>query len=240
VIYTIFDYKADLVKTIYLDAINQSTSDQIYNSFNGVNGFYKLKEQYNTQKKIQAAFADKTDPEDLSLRDGLYALVSNVLFVVDRHNSQMYHPRISAQLDLVYRYLTDQEKASFNRLYNDYYYRRHNQFWYEEAMKKLPLLTQSTRMLVCAEDLGMVPDCVAWVMEQLKILSLEIQTMPKAVGLEFGILPNNPYRSVATISTHDMPTLRQWWEEDYERAQHFYNNALQIDGKAPESLSGWL
>ena len=240
VLYTIFDYKADLVKTIYLDAINQSTSDQIYNSFNGVNGFYKLKEKYNTQKKIQAAFADKTDPEDLSLRDGLYALVSNVLFVVDRHNSQMYHPRISAQLDLVYRYLTDQEKASFNRLYNDYYYRRHNQFWYEEAMKKLPLLTQSTRMLVCAEDLGMVPDCVAWVMEQLKILSLEIQTMPKAVGLEFGILPNNPYRSVATISTHDMPTLRQWWEEDYERAQHFYNNALQIDGKAPESLSGWL
>lgn len=107
-------------------------------------------------------------------------------------------------------------------------------------MKKLPRLTQSTRMLVCAEDLGMVPDCVAWVMEQLRILSLEIQTMPKAVGMLFGDLSKNPYRSVATISTHDMPTMRGWWDEDEERAQQFYNHALQIDGIAPHPLPGWL
>ncbi len=57
--------------------------------------------------------------------------------------------------------------------------RRNNQFWYQEAMKKLPKLVQATRMLVCAEDLGMVPDCVPWVMDELKILSLELQSMPK-------------------------------------------------------------
>jgi 4-alpha-glucanotransferase len=152
----------------------------------------------------------------------------------------MYHPRISAHLDYAYRYLNEQQQQAFNRLYEDYYYHRHNHFWYEEAMKKLPYLTQSTRMLVCAEDLGMVPECVPWVMNSLRMLSLEIQTMPKAFGLQFGILAANPYRSVATISTHDMPTMRQWWDENAERAQQFYTYALQIDGAAPHPLPAWL
>lgn len=83
-------------------------------------------------------------------------------------------------------------------------------------MKKLPQLTQSTRMLVCGEDLGMIPDCVAWVMNDLRILSLEIQRMPKNPAEEFGRLNEYPYRSVCTFSTHDMSTLRGWWEEDYQ------------------------
>lgn len=222
----IFGYKADIVRLLYLDRLSD--------------GFYRLKPEFDTQRKIEAAFSKKTDKDSCDMRDGLYSLVSEVLFVADRHFSTMYHPRISAQHGFAYQSLSDCEKQAFNNLYNDYYYRRHNQFWYEEAMKKLPLLTQATRMLVCAEDLGMVPDCVSWVMEQLRILSLEIQTMPKAVGMEFGRLEHNPYRSVSTISTHDMPTLRQWWEEDYERAQRFYNNALHKDGQAPRQLTGWL
>ncbi len=90
-----------------------------------------------------------------------------------------FHPRISAQLDFIYESLYDNDKAAFNRLYNDYFYRRNNQFWYGEAMKKLPKLVQATRMLVCAEDLGMVPDCVPWVMNELKILSLELAEYAK-------------------------------------------------------------
>lgn len=243
VLFGIFGYRAELVKTLYLQPCNGEMGNpqlDLFNVFGGPNSFYSMKPEFDTQRKIEAAFASKTEKEDLDLRDGLYALVSNVLFVVDRHNQQMYHPRISAQFDYSYKYLSDQQKQAFNNLYNDYFYRRHNQFWYNEAMKKLPRLTQSTRMLVCAEDLGMVPDCVAWVMEQLRILSLEIQTMPKAVGMLFGDLSKNPYRSVATISTHDMPTMRGWWDEDEERAQQFYNHALQIDGIAPHPLPGWL
>ena len=163
-----------------------------------------------------------------------------MLFVPDRKYPEVYHPRISAQLDFAYESLPQHEKEAFNNLYNDYFYRRHNQFWYEEAMKKLPVLTQSTRMLVCAEDLGMVPDCVAWVMNNLKILSLEIQTMPKSPALQFGHLWENPYRSVATISTHDMSPLRLWWDKDTERAQQFYNYALYKDGTAPHPAPGWL
>ena len=103
-------------------------------------------------------------------------------------------------------------------------------------MKKLPRLTQATRMLVCAEDLGMVPECVPWVMNELRILSLEIQSMPKDPQVRFGQLPFYPYRSVCTISTHDMPTLRQWWDEDEARTQDYYNSELHYEGVAPHPM----
>ena len=213
---------------------------------------YNLKPEYDTQRKIEAAFeaehqamvANKADQSALqahnNLRDGLYALVSNVLFIRDRKDANKFHPRISAQLDFTYEALYDCDKAVFNRLYNDYFYHRNNQFWYREAMKKLPKLVQATRMLVCAEDLGMVPDCVPWVMEELKILSLELQSMPKDPTVRFGHLSRNPYRSVCTISSHDMPTLRQWWDENIERTQSYYNTMLYRSGGAPHPLPGWL
>ena len=162
------------------------------------------------------------------------------LFLVDHKRKDRWHPRIAVQYQEAYNQLNDGEKYCFNRLYNDYFYRRNNQFWYQEAMKKLPKLTQATRMLVCAEDLGMVPECVPWVMNELKILSLEIQSMPKDPTTRFGKLSHNPYRSVDTISTHDMATLRQWWDEDEERSQSYFNTTLRRGGPAPRPLPGWL
>ena len=222
----VFHERADEVRREYLERIDGER--------------YRMKPDVDTQRKIEARFAGVTRQEDLWLRDGLYSLVSDVLFVRDRNRADMFHPRISAQLDFIYESLYDNDKQAFNRLYNDYYYRRNNQFWYREAMKKLPKLVQATRMLVCAEDLGMVPDCVPWVMNELKILSLELQSMPKSVTTRFGHLSQNPYRSVCTISSHDMPTLRQWWDEDYERTQDYYNSMLHREGTAPHPLPGWL
>ena len=162
------------------------------------------------------------------------------LFLVDHKRQDRWHPRIAVQFQQAYEQLSEEQKFCFNRLYNDYFYSRNNQFWYQEAMKKLPRLTQATRMLVCAEDLGMVPDCVPWVMNELRILSLEIQSMPKDSRYRFGHLSQNPYRSVCTISTHDMPTLRQWWDEDEERTQDYFNSMLHRSGAAPHPLPGWL
>ena len=201
---------------------------------------FSLKPEYDTERKIEAAFEGKITDKDIWLRDGLYCLVEDVLFVRDRQNPNLFHPRITAQMDFMYEALYDSDKAAFNRLYNDYYYRRNNDFWYREAMKKLPRLAQATRMLVCAEDLGMVPDCVQWVMDELRILSLELQSMPKDPKVKFGHLSRNPYRSVCTLSTHDMPTLRQWWDEDWNRTQEFYNTMLYRGGAAPHPLPGWL
>ena len=198
---------------------------------------WQMKPEFDTQRKIEAYFADKNDND---LRDGLYALISDVLFVRDRKDPNKFHPRIAVQTDFIYEALWDKDKDAFNRLYNDYFYRRNNQYWYHEAMKKLPRLTQATSMLVCAEDLGMVPDCVAWVMNELRILSLEIQSMPKDPKVRFGLLNNNPYRSVATISTHDMSTLRQWWDENWEQTQAYYAERLHHGGPAPHPLPGAL
>lgn len=222
----VFHERAGEVKEKYLDRLDDER--------------YQMKPEVNTQRKVEALFADATDEKELWLRDGLYALISDVLFVRDHTNPGVFHPRISAQLDFIYESLYDNDKAAFNRLYNDYFYRRNNQFWYQEAMKKLPKLVQATRMLVCAEDLGMVPDCVPWVMDELKILSLELQSMPKDPSVKFGYLSRNPYRSVCTISSHDMPTLRMWWDENIQRTQEYYNTMLYRQGPAPHPLPGWL
>ena len=102
------------------------------------------------------------------------------------------------------------------------------------------LLGRATRMLMCAEDLGMVPECVPWVMNRLNILSLEIQTMPKESGTRFAHLSHYPYLSVCTMSTHDTPTMRAWWDEDHERAQDYFTTMLHHDGTAPHPMPGWL
>ena len=164
----------------------------------------------------------------------------NHLFLIDHQNSEKRHPRIAVQASEAYKRLPEEEKSAFNRLYDDYFYRRNNHFWYGEAMKKLPRLVEATRMLVCAEDLGMVPDCVQWVMDELRILSLELQSMPKEPNVRFGHLERNPYRSVCTISSHDTPTLRMWWDEDNERAQAYFNDVLGRSAAAPHPMPGWL
>ena len=222
----IFGEKADRVKEIFV----QHCHDDIY----------EMRSEFDTQRKVEAYFAERKDEESRNICEGLYTLISNVLFVPDRKHPSMYHPRIAVQNDFIFEVLSPEEKEVFNRLYNHYYYQRHNQFWYQEAMKKLPILTQSTSMLVCGEDLGMVPDCVPWVMEQLQILSLEIQRMPKNPQHEFGHVWEYPYRSVCTISTHDMATLRGWWEEDYEQTCRYYNQVLGHWGEVPTAAPGWV
>ena len=220
-----FAERADEVRQRYVEPIGD--------------GRYRMRLEYATQRQVEAAFLG-AEEKDQWLRDGLYALISDVLFLRDHKDENKFHPRISVQFDFIYESLSDGDKQAFNRLYNDYFYRRNNQFWYREAMKKMPKLVNATRMLVCAEDLGMVPDCVPWVMNELRILSLELQSMPKDPSVRFGHLSRNPYRSVCTISSHDMPTLRQWWDEDEERTQEYYATMLYRGDKAPHPLPGWL
>ena len=159
------------------------------------------------------------------------------LFLRAQGDGNAYSPRIDVIGSEAWRSLPKPEQDAFIRLYDDFFYRRHNDFWAVGAMQKLPALVDATDMLVCGEDLGMVPLCVGPVMKQLGILSLEIQTMPKAYGVPFANLADNPYQSVATIFTHDMPTLRLWWKETPERAQLYYKTVLGHDGKASRELT---
>ena len=203
-------------------------------------GLYDLKTENDTQRKVAEAFAERRDESSLWIRDGLMRLISDVLFVEDPHQPDMYHPRIGVINEPIFEALSSEEKDAFIRLYNNYFYQRHSFFWGQQALRRLPAMLKDCRMLICAEDLGMLPDCVEPVLDQLRILTLEIQQMPKQQGFEFAHLDANPIRSVCTISTHDMAPLRQWWQEQPERRQRYYVTMLQKEGRAPEQLPAHL
>lgn len=201
---------------------------------------FKLKDSCNTQVKIKALFENKTDNKSNIIRNGLYSLCNEVLFIKDKREPWKYHPRITAQYTHSYADLDNNAKLAFNRLYDEFFYRRHSQFWREQAMSKLPSLIASTRMLVCGEDLGMVPESVPSVMNELQILSLEIERMPKVKDMAFNYLGNLPYMSVCTTSTHDMAPIRAWWNENRETTQKYYNQILWKNGAAPQDCNSEL
>lgn len=223
----LFGSQMQVVKDIFIEPIGSK------------DGRYKFRSEYNTQRKIEISFQGKSSSEQLKMRDGLYTLLENVLFLHDHKKPYLYHPRINAQQTYLYQSLSEKERSVFDRIHEDFFYHRHNEFWYRQAMEKLPQLIQSTRMLVCGEDLGMIPSCVPRVMEELQILSLEIQRMPKG-WTEFANPAQYPYLSVSSISTHDMSTLRGWWKEDPGATQRFYNIVLGHPGTAPEEANGFI
>jgi 4-alpha-glucanotransferase len=205
-----------------------------YLSYNDSSGRYDLKEPFDTQRKIQAHFSTLPDDElHRNIQEGLMDLCTNVLFVEQPDRADAYHPRISAQYSLSYKALDDDTQFAFNKLYDHFFYHRHNEFWYHSAMKKLPPLISATQMLCCAEDLGMIPDCVHPVMQELSMLSLEVQRMPKDTYLDFGYPAHYPYLSVCTTGTHDMSTLRGWWEEDRAVSSRFYHHFMDKQDEAP-------
>jgi 4-alpha-glucanotransferase len=207
------------------------------------NGIYEMKAEYNSQKKINDYFLKDTVEEELDdlnrhIRDELISLISNVIFVSTGHDE--WHPRISMQFTSSFMELDDYTKNQLNKLYIEYFYKRHEDFWYHKGMEKIPAIISASNMLVCGEDLGMVPDCVPDVMNDLSILSLEIQRMPKNPKVKFAHPNDAPYLSVCTTSTHDMSTIRGWWEENRDAIQKFYNNELGNNGEAPFYAEPWI
>lgn len=205
-------------------------------------GRFELKEEFNTQRKVEAYFEqlEKNDHHN-RIKTGLFDCISNVIFFeVEGSNGQQFHFRISMSSTTSFRYLDDDSKRKLDDLYVNYFFRRQDDFWRKEALAKLPYLKRSTNMLVCGEDLGMVPDCVPDVMKQMGMLSLEIQRMPKDPTTQFFHPANAPYMSVVTPSTHDMSTIRGWWEEDRTQTQKFYTNELNQRGEAPYFCEPWI
>ncbi|MEI9934241.1 MAG: 4-alpha-glucanotransferase [Ferruginibacter sp.] len=226
------------------DAILQEVfgADSAYvkqNFLEGSDNSYELKHIFNTQRKVEEYFANKPLSENENkIKLGLYNLISNIiLFEEEGSNNQLFHFRINMEQTSSYHYLDAHSKYKLWELYVDYFYHRQDDLWEKKAMQKLPGLKRSTRMLVCGEDLGMVPHCVPEVIERLGILSLEIQRMPKQTNVAFTNLSEVPYLSVVTPSTHDMSTIRGWWIEDANKTQYFYNYILGHYGGAPSTCS---
>lgn len=200
--------------------------------------YFQLSEQVSNQRRIMDFLTEH--PHDPFIRDGLLDCASEVLFFeVAGSNGTLFHPRCSMQATNSYRELPAETRRRVEDLYNDYFYRRQENFWQAGGYEKLPAMRQASPMLLCGEDLGMVPACVPGVMRELGILSLEIQRMPKSHEIEFFNPAQAPYMSVVSPSTHDMATLRAWWKEDPQTTARF---AWQMFGLAspPSELSGEL
>lgn len=195
---------------------------------------YQLKEDFNTQRKVENYFQKNSTDHSDKIKNGLFDLISNVILIEEKNSGgQLFHFRIAMEQTRSYKNLDGHTQSQLRELYVNYFYRRQDDFWRKEAMQKLPALKRSTNMLVCGEDLGMVPASVPDVMKILAILSLEIQRMPKDPAIEFFHPRNAPYLSVVTPSTHDMSTIRGWWEEDRGKTQRFYNYIMGHYGQAP-------
>ncbi len=206
------------------------------------NGHWSFLPPFDTQKKIEQYFESiPADEVSSFVKAGLMDLIANVILLEEPHSQgQQFHFRISMDKTLSFRYLDSNTQAILRDLYNDYFYHRQDHHWKQEALQKLPFLKAATNMLVCGEDLGMVPHCVPDVMQQTGILSLEIQRMPKDPTKEFFHPAEAPYLSVVTPSTHDMSTIRGWWEENPVRTQVFYNEEMKQWGDAPYFCEAWI
>jgi 4-alpha-glucanotransferase len=221
IVRNIFGPEAEAVKRRYLDP--------------RPNGRYALPEEFATQRRVERYFASRAATErNRKLKLGLFDLVSNVILLADETApNEKFHFRFDMQDGASFRALDPGLRAQLQELYVDYFYRRQDGFWRQEAMQKLPALKQATNLLICGEDLGVVPDCVPGVMQELGLLSLEIQRMPKNPGQEFFRPSGAPYLAVVTPGTHDMSTLRGWWREDRQLTQRFFNTELGRAGEAP-------
>ncbi|WP_339791626.1 4-alpha-glucanotransferase [uncultured Imperialibacter sp.] len=227
----IFGTHSDKVSETYLEEFEE--------------GKYRFKEQYNTQRKLSAHIEEimqsgNADNEHLIwLQSQLFRLHAEVLFL-PTDDASLFNPRIGFHSTYSYRDLDDKSKEVMNRLYVHYFYKRHNDFWKDRAMEKLPALKAATNMLICGEDLGMVPESVPGVMTELQILSLAVQRMPNNPDWEFWPPSQTPYLSVTTTSSHDTSTLRGWWEEDRQEVQRFFNSILRQTGEAPVHCEPWI
>ena len=203
-------------------------------------GGYALKPEFATQRQVESYFeARENSEQNQKLKLGLFDLISNVILLeVEGSGGQEFHFRFAIEDTLSFKYLDAPTRAGLKELYVDYFFRRQEEFWRREGMQKLPALKRATNMLICGEDLGLVPACVPEVMKQLGLLSLEIQRMPKALNVEFSRPAGAPYLSVVTPSTHDMSTIRGWWEEDRQLTQKFYHQELGLPGEAPTQCTG--
>ncbi len=241
-----FDHRRYTMPFITHDIIEEVFGDltvQVKEQFLEFEGedTYSLKPAFHTQKLVDAYF-EKQEATDQNnrIRKGLFNLISNVIVFTDKDRPDHYHFRFNMDHTASFRYFDPHTQGSIRRLYINYFFERQDEFWRQQAMQKLPALKRTTNMLVCGEDLGLVPGCVPDVMNRLGILSLEIQRMPKDHTRQFFHPNDAPYLSVVTPSTHDMSTIRGWWEEDRTKTQQFYNEVMGEWGNAPYFCEPWV
>lgn len=193
-----------------------------------------MKPDYSTERGIEKHCADPADAA------ALLGLCQNVALLEDPEQAGHYHPRILVGETDSFKQLPDAARTALWDIYVDFYYHRHDQMWKLEALRRLPPLLASNSMLVCGEDLGMIPHCVEEVMAQLHILGLRVQRMPADPKMEFYHPASYARATVCTPSVHDTSTTRGWWLENAALTQRYFNQILGQPGGSPATCEPWI
>jgi len=99
-------------------------------------------------------------------------------------------------------------------------YPRDEKIWQQKGERVVGLIVKNTKMLPCAEDLGLLPSFSSDVLNNFGIPGTEVQRWTKNwQNLEF--LAPREYRkaSVATLSTHDLSFFPAWWQKEISVAE---------------------
>lgn len=215
----------------YADTVAEVMFDKVRD------GVLRLKSDYFSPKAVEAWASTNIDPSNNSSFLASFDDILHEVLLVSVVDGE-YHPRIMLTETERYRLLSDDERNSFNKIYDDFFFHRHNQFWKDMAIRNLEGMLKECDMLVCGEDLGMIPATVPVVMRRLQILALELQRMPKFSWERYGNCALYQYDSVCATSSHDISSIRGWWEENAAETQWYYNNVLGHKGDAPKVASG--
>ncbi len=210
---------------------------QAYLSRIGKEAMYNIPQRLDSEAALQAL------SEPPQVKDFLMSRHADRAFLVDEHDT--FFPAWYIDDTKGFRSLSDPEKTALDALLS----RRRSeseQGWESRGRQLLSMLRDTTDMLVCAEDLGDVPDCVPRVLADLGILGLRILRWSReykktAPGKPAAFIPTKayPHLSVCTPSVHDTSTLRGWWEEDpVERETYF--RSVGEDGPCPARMTGDL
>ena len=224
----------ELLETVFVKKATE-IANQYFQPITPESEQYQLKSEFDTQRKLVEYF--KKNPTVSQLQESLLSIHANVLFIAEETpTGTVYHPRFNLHQTYAYQVLPHAQQNRLYELHNHYFYVRQDNLWRTSGLEKLPALQHATDMLICAEDLGLVPDCVPQVLDELGIVALKIQRSPKE-AIPFYDPAKIDYMNVATTSSHDSSTLRQWWTENPALTQLYYEQQLGKTGTAPAELT---
>lgn len=191
---------------------------------------YRLKPELAGERVIESAEGPGPARDFLLSRHRDRALLQ----VADgSYSPAWYHSSSSSYRSLL---ATERERldALAGQAYTD-----SERIWEQGGRRLLAMLQESTDMLLCAEDLGAVPDCLPALLDDLGILGLRIERWARdyrAPGEPLIPPRSYPRLSVCSPSVHDTTPLRAWWEEPgWDRATYW--RELDLPGPCPDTLT---
>jgi len=103
-----------------------------------------------------------------------------------------------------------------NKGLNGFFDPRDESIWESHGRKILSIMLESTNMLLCAEDLGIIPKVCTETIKEFGIPGNDVQRWVKEWKTEHDFLNPESYRpvSVAMLSTHDTSNFPAWWENE--------------------------